>query len=107
MSDHYPCMLSYVMSTGNQDQTKLILEKRKITEEAITKIQQDLLFTDWSLMYDLDVDKSYAFLLETIKNKLDLHALKKLIKIRSCDKFREPWMTVSIKKYNSKCQIMC
>ena len=38
---------------------------------------------------------------------MDRYAPVKHIKIGVCDKFREPWVTVKLKKYDSKCRRLC
>ena len=94
MSDHYPCFLSYQIVTDCYDKSNIKIEKRKITDEIMLKVQQDLLFENWSILYHLSVDNLYEFLINKITDKLDKHALKKVICVRACDKFREPWMTI-------------
>ena len=65
------------------------------------------MFTDWSRLVEIDVNDGYNFLISPITKVLDIHVPKKLIKIRECDKFREPWMTVKIRKYNARCRKLC
>ena len=86
MSDHYPCLLSYVMSYGKPKQKSLVIEKRKIT---------------------CSVDDSYNYLSNTITDVLNVYALVKCVKISLDEKFREPWMTVSIKRSSQKCRKLC
>ena len=94
MSDHYLCFLSYQIATDCYDKSNIKTEKRKITDEIMLKVQQDLLFENWSILYHLSVDNLYEFLINKITEKLDKHALKKVICVRACDKFCEPWMTI-------------
>ena len=49
----------------------------------------------------------YGYLIQKITESLDEHAPRKYIKIRMCDKFRDPWMTVQIKCYNLKSRKLC
>ena len=55
MSDHYPCLLSMVLSSGVCDSPQIMMEKRKLTDESILKIQQELLFHDWSRLNNPDM----------------------------------------------------
>ena len=76
-------------------------------DDALLKIQQDLLFTNWSVLQQLDANDSYDLLLNEVMRSLDKFALKRLIRLRACDKFQEPWSTVRLKKYNLKCRKLC
>ena len=72
----------------------LYVEKHKllmnINDDMIPKIQQDLLFHDWSRLDEcLTVNKSYAYLINSIENVMDLHAPKKVIKIKADECFQE------------------
>ena len=107
MSDHFPCLLSYTMKNVSTVRDAIVFERRKINDDAIQKVCQDLLFYDWGPMHDLSVDDSYAYLVNSITNSLDRHAPKKLIRVKACDRFREPWMTVQLKKYHAKCRKLC
>ena len=105
MSDHYPCMVSYLLSGHTKTaQLNTMVEKRKLTEDAMLQIQQHLLFFDWGALTDLDVDESYELLTNTITHAMDMHAPKKIVKIRVDEKFREPWLTVKLKKTKFKMQ---
>ena len=44
MSD--PCLLSYKLVNSDIDPTEIIFEKRKLSHEAMSKIQESLLFTN-------------------------------------------------------------
>ena len=107
MSDHFPCLLKYELPEVSKNKTEVCIEKSKITDEAIFNIQHDLLFHDWSIVHTLDTNKGYQYLIEVITKSMDKHAPKKRIKLRACDKFREPWMTVQIKRYNVKSRKLC
>ena len=58
-------------------------------------------------MSDMSVNDSYRYLSDAIMAALDLHTSKKLVKIRADEKFREPWLTVKLRKYNHKCRKLC
>ena len=106
MSDHYPCLLSYMMKRLHVAKD-ITIEKRKLNEETLPLIQQYLLKYDWSNVYNLDVNAGYEFLVSAITEALDKHAPKRTIILRSDEKFREPWLTIKLKKYNQKCHKLC
>ena len=106
MSDHYPCVVSYNI-TGVKSDQETVIEKRKLTDSRMLKAQEMLLFHNWTIIYDMSVNESYEYLISVITNALDKIAPKKLIKLRIDEKFREPWMTVKLKKYNNKCRKLC
>ena len=106
MSDHYPCLLSYKVKAAKEAED-VFIEKRKINDETMQKICESLLFQNWAPIYDCSVDQSYDFLLDVITKLLDKFAPKKIIQIKACDKFREPWLTVRLRKYNVKSQKLC
>ena len=89
------------------DRTEITIEKQKLNAEALALVRRDLLFHDWSVLIDMSVDGAYSYLVNTIMETLDVYAPRKQIKIRACDKFHEPWMTVKIKKFNQKCRKLC
>ena len=98
MSDHFPCLLSVCLKEILV-KTDVVIEKRKITDEALLKIQQSLLFTDWLLLNELNVNEAYEYLNGIVIDSLDRFAPKKQIRIRRDECFREGWLTVKLKKY--------
>ena len=106
MSDHYPYLLSYDLSKSS-DGPVTHIKKRKLTEEAMLKIQQDLLFHDWSPVYMLSVDNSYKYLIDTITLVMDRYAPEKVVRITVDKKFREGWFSVTLKRLNQKCRKLC
>ena len=62
---------------------------------------------DWSVMSSLNADNAYKLLINVITECLDKYVPKKLIKLRLCDKFREPWMSVKYKRFNLKSRKLC
>ena len=107
MSDHFPCFLSLELCAKRKSYPPVTFERRKITDDSLLKIQQDLLFHDWEILYDMSTDTSYEYLTSTITAVLDRHSPKKVIKIHADERFVEPWLTVSIKKCNQKCRKLC
>ena len=107
MSDHYPCLLLYDMFDTYKYKSEVFMEKRKLNDTAVTNIQRDLLFHDWSCLDAMSVDESYSYLITVITGVMDTYAPIKQIKIRACDKFREPWMSVRIKKSTLKARKLC
>ena len=55
----------------------------------------------------MEVNNSYKFLISTITEALDMYASIKTIKIRNDDRFREGWLTVSLRKHNQKSRKLC
>ena len=95
MSDHYPCPVSYQLAM-TKTQSNIKIEKRKLNDESIFKIQQDLLFHNWDPIYALSADAGYNYLSSVIKNVMNRHAPKKFITIKNDNKFHEPWLTIKI-----------
>ena len=102
MSDHFPRFVSLELTDSCERPVDMYLEKRKIKEDVLLKIQQKLLFHDWSALNTCGVNEGYSILDELIRHTLSLHQ-----KIKSDDRFLEPWLTVSIKKCNLKCKKLC
>ena len=106
MSDHYPCLVSYLMKSKCNKKLKVI-EKRKINDNSLHSIQQELLFFDWSPIHAMEVNESYCFLVNTITSVLDKIAPLKKIKVKWDDAFNEGWLSVKLKRYNVKCRKLC
>ena len=78
MSDHYPCLLSYTIAS-NKISGDIVIEKRKITDDALLLIQQKLLFYDWLCLDNLGVNESYETLINIISAALDEYAPMKVV----------------------------
>ena len=109
MSNHYPCVLSYSILTKKSKSVPLVVEKRKISDDALFKIQHRLLHSDWSVLdsSDISVHDAYKFLSEKVQCALDEYAPMKRVKISPDQRFHEPWLTVGIKKCNQKSRRLC
>ena len=108
MSDHYPCLLSYSLKiSSSHDAPDLVIERRKLNDTALLKIQQSLLFHDWTGIVDMTVDRSYEYLIAVITNAMDKHAPVKKTVIKADYKFAQPWISVQLLKYNRKCRALC
>ena len=68
------------------------------------KINQDLLFENWSTLVSLDVNECYNYLLDKIMKSIDRHAKEKFIKISKKNVFVKPWVTVPLLKMRNKCK---
>ena len=81
MSDHYPCILSYCLLYNKSTPCDLVVEKRKLSDEAISKIQQKLLFHDWSYVDrpDITVNDCNKYLASTIDKVMNEYAPKKTV----------------------------
>ena len=107
MSDHFPCFVSYELYRSKPYENYITMEKRKLDDVNVARIQQDLLFHDWSDVDSLNVNDGYSYLNKVVTDMMDKHAPKKLVKVKIDDKFYEPWMTVGIKRSNRKCRLLC
>ena len=107
MSDHYLCLLLYNLNVDRIKDVEIVLNKHKLKEEKMLKIQEMLLFHDWSCVLDMDVNDSYSYLISVITKALNRYAPSCSVKIRIDEKFREPWLTVKLRKYNQKCRRLC
>ena len=74
MSDHYPCLVS-IDSSREQKCDRNTIKTRKLNDTAMCKINQQLLFDDWSVLYELSVNACYEMLIDRIQNALNTHAL--------------------------------
>ena len=106
MSDHFPCLVSMILKCKKTSGT-LTLERRKLNDNAMLKIQQYLLFHDWRGLNSLSVDQGYEYLINVITKAMNLYAPVKVVKVKRDDTFREGWLTVQLKKYNVKCRKLC
>ena len=68
------------------------------------RLNQRLLFYDWTAFYDMPVNIAYEFVVNVISEFLDELAPRKFMVIPRKEHFKEPWMSVKICKYNSKCK---
>ena len=57
MSDHYPCLVAYQLKAHSSAiKQNITIEKRKLNDKSILKINQTLLIHDWSSINTLGVD---------------------------------------------------
>ena len=63
MSNHYPCLVSIIT---HEVESKISFETRDFSEENLQKINQCLLFEDWSVMRNMNVDESAVYLRDQI-----------------------------------------
>ena len=63
MSDHYPC-LSYSLLVNKNYREDFVIEKWKLNENVMLKIQQELLFEEWTVVEHLPVNKGYELLVK-------------------------------------------
>ena len=97
MSDHYPCLVLYELNRPKStDET--VIEKRKLNESALLKLQEKLLFHDWTCLDNMCVEESYHYLVDMITSHLDEIAPKRVICIWADEKFRELWITAITRK---------
>ena len=106
-SVHYACFVSYIVKRDKLRDTPVTLNRRKLTDDVLLKIQQDLLFHDWGIINDMSVNNGYNYLSNVLSNTMNKFAPLKTVKICIDEKFREPWLNVKIMKYNHKCRHLC
>ena len=104
ISDHFPCLACVTSKFYNAENTDVYIETRKLNDEAFAKMNQDLLFTNWSHLYDLEINQCYESLLSTILQVINKHAPTKRLKVTQKSCFIEPWINVSMLKMTSKCK---
>ena len=102
ISDHFPCML-VIENDCNKNKEPLQFEQRKLTNEAIEHIKNDLEQKDWSILNGQDVNESYNILVTSINKSLDKHAPLKKVTIPAKYVINEPWMTKGLIKSSSTC----
>ena len=108
MSDHYPCLLLYAtIKKTCKSSENIVIQKRKLTDDVILQIQQDLLFHDWGAINMMAVDESYEYLIKMITLAKDRYAPVKNVRLKADNRFWEGWLMVQLKKYNQKARKLC
>ena len=103
LSDHYPCILQIDLPMSKPNYDKVIM-KRKWKKDTIPRLNQYLLFHDWSNMNNMTVDELYEYLVMIITKYLDELTLKVTMLLTNKEVFREPWMNIKLCKMNKKCK---
>ena len=108
ISDHFPCLLSVsantVLNNCNDDDAYEYVTKRKINDDAISKVNHDLLHHDWNPIYCLTVNEAYDYLILVITKYLNMYCPYKTIRVQHRKEFNEPWLTVELQKQSRKCK---
>ena len=104
MSDHFPCILSVLTNDVIPDK---LIQTRKLDENAISRINQRLLFTDWTPISLMDINEGTVFLRDRIVSIMDEEAPKTVRRINHKQIIRDPWMTVNLLKCNTKSRRLC
>ena len=76
---------------------------RKLNDEQLFKVNNDLLPHNWSMIQNLPVNEAYKYFNDTIENSLNEHAPIRKIKLSEKRILREKWMTKSLLKCSKKC----
>ena len=58
ISDHFPCFVSITNDGETLETDYQLVKSRKLNDDKMLKINQDLLFHDWSELYHLSSDVS-------------------------------------------------
>ena len=103
ISDHFPCMVSLCSKKYCTTEDDILICKRKLNSTVYHKINQDLLFADWTNLVELNVDESYNLLIDRISRSIEKHAKEKCIKVSKKSSFTEPLLSVPLLKMGSKC----
>lgn len=101
ISDHFP--IFYLFGNRKQNisksQEKLQFCTRDITDNAIEKINADLIRVNWNeCMANLDTSQSFGYLIDTVNAAVDKHCAIKTVTLSRKNIIREPWMTPAILK---------
>ena len=104
ISDHFPCLVTLKSRKFSENENNILLVKIKFNEEVYLKINQDLLFENWEVLTELNVNEAYEYLLDCVTKSMDKHARKKVVKVSKLNSFGEPWLSVPILKMNNKCK---
>ena len=107
MSDHYPCLTSFVLESADVIYSNDETESLVINEKAKEQINNFLLHYNWSQMYEHDANESYDFLVMVINKAKSQFARVRTNTKSSRVSFTEPWMNINLLKYNRKCQRLC
>ena len=102
MSDHYPCVVR--INSFAMPKKDYMICKCKFNDKVYLKLNRYLLFHDWTPIHDLDANESYMYLVSVIKKYLDEVAPAIEILISHKEHFVEPWMSVKLSKYSTKCK---
>ena len=70
ISDHYPCLFQ-IENPSKKYVNDIVISKRKVTDSTIQKLNQKLLFHDWNVIYGMDTNRSYKYLVSIITSYLD------------------------------------
>jgi hypothetical protein len=100
ISDHYPCITS--ISLNRKIKTEpYTFTSRKLNENNVQKIKNDLNKVNWNILNNLDAQNGYNEFEDILIGIIDEHASTKTRKCKYDNIIREPWMTQGM-MYSSK-----
>ena len=97
ISDHFPC-LTMITEANIESRNPLVFKARKVTTEAINRINQRLSDYDWTILDNLCTNSCYDKLLDNIIYCLDQECPEKTVVIPYNKIIKEPWMTEGLMK---------
>ena len=84
-----------------------VIVSRKYKKDSNEKINNKLLYEDWSTLYGKNVNDAYDLFLKKLIAVLDEFAPLQTRVISDREMFNEYWMNVKLCKYNAKCRKLC
>ena len=102
ISDHLPCCLFYGVSKKYKKKP-LVIEGRKINEDNLLKIHNELSEIDWGVLENFDTDQAYKYFKDNLVKVIDTHAPTKSISISPKNIIKEKWMTTGLLKSSKIC----
>ena len=102
ISDHLPCCLLFGMSKKYKKRP-LVIESRKITDEKLLKMNNELSETDWSILENFDTNQAYRYFIDNLTKVIDMHAPMKSISVSPKNIIKEKWMTAGLLKSSKTC----
>lgn len=107
MSDHFPCLTQIRVNSGKQNKREpVMINTRKINENKIFKINNDLLHKDWIKILDPhnSTDCNYETLTSEILGSIERNAPLLTKQIYPKNQIQVPWMSPNLLKCSKKCK---
>jgi hypothetical protein len=99
ISDHFPvfCLIGQTKKSPAKRQP-LMFTHRTIDDNAIARIRGELIETDWSYLYDIDINEGYSDFTDKLNSLISKHAPTKEVFIAAKFVIREEWMSKGLIK---------
>ena len=102
ISDHFPCLCLIGNNRIPDKRNPLVFKARKLSNESMQNISNDLGLVDWAILDTLDANKSYDYISEKISASLDQFSPERTVTIPYNRIIREPWMTQDLLKMGTE-----